>query len=293
MYQVFSSVRHEVVEHIDGVIIKPEITHFTEDGIVFLDGTSVDPDVVLLGTGYELRKPFLERGGELRADPSAHDNSSVADGGLFTNLDYIFPLHRHILSLNSAYPTNALAFIGLPSYIPNCPSDIAQSLFAAHAILNPAIIPSRPDLLRELAAYDERLRSLGLDPYTNGHRMLNGGGPSDYQDELVDFLQDTVRILYIPCDAIHEYSSTLSLLQGVIPDTGKKFVEQWRRDVYTYQALKRGWKRITELGTGDEWTEGVETEDQWADLMRRVNDWQERWEREQGIDFRLDPDLPA
>ncbi|KAF9481035.1 FAD/NAD(P)-binding domain-containing protein [Pholiota conissans] len=258
--EVISSVRHEVIDPVDGVTYKPEITEFTSKGVVFTDGTTADPDVILLGTGYELRKPFLEAGGELRADPSARDNSSVHKE-LVTNLYYIFPLHKHILSLSPSYPINALAFIGLPTYIPNCPSDIAQSLFATHAIFNPSIFPPREELLEELAAYDEHLRSLGLDPYTNGHRMLENDGPSDYQDELVDFLK----------------------AKGVIHDDGKKFVESWRRDIYTYQALKRGWKRIEELGTGEKWTEGIETEAQWADLMRRVNEWQERREEEQGI----------
>lgn len=287
--QVFSSVRHEVEDPINGVELKPEISHFTENGVVFVDGTSIDPDVVLLGTGYELRKPFLERTGELHADPSAHDNSSISEGGLYTNLRYVFPLHRHILSLSASYPTNALAFIGLPTYIPNCPSDVAQSLFAAHAIVNPSIFPSRDELLQELAAYDEHLRSLGLDPYTNGHRMLLGTGPSDYQDELVDFLKEKVRFMRQNMDLLF-----ISLgCQGVIPDTGKKFVEGWRRDIYNYQALKRGWARIRELGVGEDWTKDVETEAQWADLMWRVNEWQERWEREQGLSFTRDPDLPV
>lgn len=204
--QVFSSVRHEVEDPIDGVELKPEISHFAENGVVFVDGTSIDPDVVLLGTGYELRKPFLERTGELLADPLAHDNSSISEGGLYTNLRYIFPLHRHILSLSASYPTNALAFIGLPTYIPNCPSDVAQSLFAAHAIVNPSIFPSRDELLRELAAYDEHLRSLGLDPYANGHRMLLGTGPSDYQDELVDFLKEKVRFMRRNIDLLIYFS---------------------------------------------------------------------------------------
>jgi hypothetical protein len=173
------------------VQVKPEIAEFTPNGVVFTDGTSVDPDVVLLGTGYQTLKPFLEAGGELRLDPSARDNSTVQKE-LVTNTRYIFPLHRHILSLSPRYPTNALAFIGLPIYIANCPSDVAQSLFATHAIFNPSIFPPREELLQELAAYDEHVRSQGIDPYFNGHRMLEGGG-FNYQEGLVDFLKEKVR----------------------------------------------------------------------------------------------------
>ncbi|KAH9487022.1 Flavin-containing monooxygenase FMO GS-OX3 [Psilocybe cubensis] len=258
------SVRHDG-DPLEGVIIKPEISHFTADEIVFVDGTTYSPDVVLLGTGYEQRKPFLTAGGELAVDPAARNNSDK----LVTNLKYIFPLYRHILSLSPSYPTNALAFIGLPTFIANCPSDIAQSLFAAHAIINPSILPSRQKLLKELEAYEAYVRANGRDPYINGHQMLTKIESSDYQDELVEFLKD----------------------MNAIPRDGKKFVEEWRRDIFEYQYLKRGWKRIEELGTGQDWTKGVRTESQWADLMKRVNDWQKRWEDANGIEFRADMDL--
>lgn len=49
--------------------------------------------------------------------------------------------------------------------------------------------------------------------------------------------------------------------------------------------MRRGWIRIEELGLADEWLEHVETEEEWADLMRRVNGWQEKWENDNGIAF--------
>ena len=135
-------------------------------------------------------KPFLTDGGELTVNRSASDNSSV-HSSLVTNTRYIFPLYRHILSLNPRYPTNALAFIGLPSYIANCPSDYAQGLFTAHVISNPSLLPPRAALLRELALYEEEVRANGLDPYVNGHRML-AGKSGDYQDDLIEFLKEKV-----------------------------------------------------------------------------------------------------
>ena len=174
----------------EGVIVKPEMSHFTKDGVIFVDGTTLDPDVVILGTGYEMLKPFLTEGGELDVDVLAQDNSTIHDK-LVSNTRYIFPLYKHILSLSPKYPTNALAFIGLPSAIANCPSDVAQSLFAAHAIINPSILPPRPVLLEELAVAEERVRAAGFHPYVIGHKMLNGTS-SDYQDELIDFLKEKV-----------------------------------------------------------------------------------------------------
>jgi len=55
--------------------------------------------------------------------------------------------------------------------------------------------------------------------------------------------------------------------------------------------MKRGWARIEKLGTGAEWTRGVETEDQWSDVMKRVNEWQKQWEIENMIQFKVDYEL--
>lgn len=164
-----------------------------------MDETTLDVDSIVLATGYEIRKDFLDQGHAIITDPSAHSNKSAAQG-LVTNLKYIFPLHQHIFSLCPAYPTNALAFIGLPSAIANCPSDIAQSLFALHAILNSTLLPPRPKLLEELAEREEALRQRGLDPYIIGHNVRIE--PSDYQDELVEFLKEQVGqyILMVSCN---------------------------------------------------------------------------------------------
>ncbi|KAG6828709.1 hypothetical protein H0H92_007017 [Tricholoma furcatifolium] len=267
--QTFVSARHvpdPIVGPIPaGAIPKPDISHFTANGVVFTDGSILDVDAVLLATGYEILKPFLENGGTLITDREARSSHS---GQLVTNTRYIFPLHQHIFSLTPSYPTNALAFIGLPSAIANCPSDIAQSLFVAQAILNSSLLPPRDELLKQLAAHEDNLRSAGYDPYSIGHKLPTNTS-SDYQDELVDFLK----------------------VHGAIPDDGKKFVEPWRRDILNYRYLREGWKRIERLGTQKEWLEGVETEAQWSDIMNRINRWQEDWETVQGIPFRQDWDM--
>ena len=85
---------------------------FTPDAIVFVDGSQAfDVDVVILGTGYDLRVPFLEASGEITMKPK----STKRDRGLTTNLRYLFPLRQHIFSLSASYPTNALAFIWRPN----------------------------------------------------------------------------------------------------------------------------------------------------------------------------------
>ncbi|KAF9015074.1 hypothetical protein BDQ17DRAFT_1385878 [Cyathus striatus] len=262
--KTYISLRHES-EVVDEVKQLPQIAYFTSGGVVFDDGTRLDPDVVVLATGYQMRKPFLEEGHAITADPLKKNRTNDE---LVTNLRYIFPLYRHILSLCPSYPPNALAFIGLPSAIANCPSDLAQSLFTVHAIIQPEILPSRPQLLQELEKQEAIVRQRGFDPYVRGHELLNGTS-SDYQDDLIEFLK----------------------AKNVIPNNGKKYVEGWRRDIFGYNYLKRGWKRIEQLGQENEWLRGVETEEQWARLMARVNEWEKEWEEDNGVRYVRDFDL--
>jgi len=75
----------------------------------------------------------------------------------------------------------------------------------------------------------------------------------------------------------------------VIPDDGKPYVEQWRR--WTRQngmLLARAWRRVAELGEESRWLDGVESEDDWADMMTRLAKWQIDWEEEHGQTVVLD-----
>ena len=188
--------------------------------------------------------------------------STERDRGLTTNLRYLFPLHQHIFSLSASYPTNALAFIGLPILVANCPSDLAQGMYVAQSIVNASLLGSREELLQELDASEDDLRSRGYDPYYIGHRMVDGS-TFDYQDHLIDSLKD----------------------QGAIPNDGTKYVEAWRRETPSYERLKRGWKRVEALGWQRRWLSGVETEAEWADMMKRLDEWQKDWETRQGLVF--------
>ena len=247
------------------VPLKPEIDHFSAHGVVFVDGSIWDTDVVVLATGYEQRKAFLEAGGELLVDRSVRNGSTTAQQ-LYTNLKYIFPLYRHIFSLGAAYPSNALAFLGLPTRIANCPSDIAQSLLVAHAIFNASILPSREEMLQDLGQNEAHIRSLGYDPYTIGHEMV-GTAPIDYQDELIDFLRSKASVFVLA------EAQKLTEIQGALPTDRSKYVEQWRRDVYTYKYIRDAWKLIEKSGDGPKWTRDAHSEEDWADVMRRVDDW--------------------
>lgn len=232
--------------------ISADISHFTPDGVVFSDGTKIDVDTVLLATGYDLLIPFLNDGGLMVTKPwGAHSDGIDITETLTTNLRYIYPLDRHVFSLVPSYPTNALAFVGLnTAKVGNAILDIAQSRYVAQGIADDQFLASREELLAELAASEQRLRDRGVDPYVFGHRLFDGVA-DDYQDELVE---------------------------AAAPDVPTKFVKKWRRDILEHEHLKEGWKRIDRLGLQDEWLKGVATEDQWADLMKRMDKWEVDWE---------------
>ena len=174
------------------VIRKPVISHFTSDSIVFVDKTEIDVDSVILATGYQVQKPFLDAGHILVTDPTANSNNTKTQV-LACNTHYIFPLHRHIFSLSSMYPTTALAFVGLPVFIANCPSNTAQSIFIAHMIRDPDLLPSRKQMHHELELQEQESRDLGVDPYVQGHRMPDVNKSNDYQDGLLHYLKVKVR----------------------------------------------------------------------------------------------------
>ena len=119
-----------------------------------------------------MRVPFLTHGGALDIDPSAESCPSDPPK-LTTNLRYIFPLHQHIFSLAGSHPPTALAFIGLPILVANCPSDIAQSLFVVHSIASSNLLPSREDMLNQLQQKERYMRTKGFDPYRVGHRLID------------------------------------------------------------------------------------------------------------------------
>lgn len=240
--------------------------------MVFEDGSEVhDIDVIVLATGYQNRFPFLcsndpyasnsnrsTQGGKsvLITNPHA---TSRPDGPIASNLNYVFPLNRQIISLSSLHPLNALTFIGLPLPIANAPSDIVQSLFAGHLIANRELLfpgtedVARNNLLRELTTHENQLRDQGFDPYKLGQRLVGINNTElDYQEELYNFLK----------------------LRGAIPEDNRNYVEEWRifgRANALF--LKATWKEVEARKEEKKWLDGVGTEAEWADLLHKLVEW--------------------
>ena len=118
---------------------KPRISHFTPSAVHFTDGTTLaDSDVtIFLGTGYEVRIPFL-RTLEISSSPSSTT--------LTTNLRRVRPLFKHLIPLDPCFPAGSLAIVGLPVNVSYCALAYIQSLVVAHAIADPAMLPSRAEM---------------------------------------------------------------------------------------------------------------------------------------------------
>ena len=106
------------------------------------------------------------------------------------------------------------------------------------------------------------LRQLGLDPYIVGHKMQGGDSEAQqYQNRLVRYLKKV----------------------GKLPDDGIDYVEPWRKMARNEsQLLARAWQRVESTGEQQKWLDGIETEQEWADLMYKLADWQAQWEQQHG-----------
>ena len=157
-------------------------------------------------------------------------------------------------------------------------SGIAQSTFVGHLIAQPdRVYPTshitghggwnetlaRELLLRDLTAFEGRLADEGFDVYRLGHKMNPGSyNETGYQDSLIADLQP----------------------RGLVPrqDRGYVYVELWRiRGRANLFQLQKIWIEIESRGKEevDQWLDGVETEEEWGDLMGRLL----RWGEEHGI----------
>ncbi|EIN07122.1 FAD/NAD(P)-binding domain-containing protein [Punctularia strigosozonata HHB-11173 SS5] len=259
---VYQSLKPGQVPTAEGITLLPVISHFTEDEIVFVDGTSISSiDSVILATGYEIHIPFLSSPHSstlLEIPPPTRENATdetpaYGEAGLTVNTRYIRPLYEEIFSLSPDHPPTALAFVGLPVPIANCPSDFAQSLLISHAIADSSVLPSRETMLRALEKHEERIRAVGINPYWQGHRfvdLIEDG--QDYQDRLVEYLK----------------------AKGKLEQDGTPYVEKWRRWIREEGVdIRAAWSKVEELGEQDTWLKGVRTEDEWVDLLKRLVDW--------------------
>ncbi|EPQ54781.1 FAD/NAD P-binding domain-containing protein [Gloeophyllum trabeum ATCC 11539] len=250
---------------VPGTIVKPRISHFTENAIVFIDNTTLETPLnttILLATGYSLLVPWLTQ--LTVSPPDGVDDTTL---NLTTNKRYIRPLYRHCLSLDPSIPPNALSFVGLPLWIANAPSDYAQGQLVAHTIADPHWLPSREELLADLEEQESGLQKQGIDPYRYGHAFTGEGASEAYMNGLIDLLRNKSSIP----------------LPDFLADKSKPYLEPWRRRNREQTWLtRRGWLRAEQLGIQDSFIKGAETEDDWVHVLERIAEWERKQEEEHG-----------
>ncbi|KAL3111367.1 hypothetical protein niasHT_019597 [Heterodera trifolii] len=141
----FFTVNDELpVRMLSGMVtVKPDIGHFTENGIVWADGTRTDQvGNVLLGTGYRFDFTLIERGQLLICST---DQSS--DNGTAT----MAQLYKHMFPLGSS-DWNTLAIVGIvqPTGSKLCVAEMQARLFFA-VQCGQCKLPSTDEMRAELA----------------------------------------------------------------------------------------------------------------------------------------------
>ncbi|KAI5478827.1 FAD/NAD P-binding domain-containing protein [Pseudohyphozyma bogoriensis] len=256
---------------IPGTIHKPKISHFTSSSIVFADGTSLttspsDPISILLGTGYDLKVPFLRDLVECPFPSLFSDPTNAAPHALHTNGRYLRPLHYDTFSLDPKTPPEALSFVGLHSFISNAQASYVQGLYIGHVLAGGVVLPTREEMAGVLIGRETKMRERGIEPFKIGHKYPKAGEAEDYMDFLVSIVKST---------------STISV-PDFLADPDTPFVPAWRRKFAlrtTAFFLRKGWKRAVEQGVQKQFTESASTEEEWVEALERL----EQWENEQDL----------
>ncbi|XP_077301024.1 senecionine N-oxygenase-like isoform X2 [Arctopsyche grandis] len=108
---------------------RPDVKEFTENSVIFEDGTSEVIDDILYCTGYAYYCPFL-------------DNSC----GMKIQRIYMYPLYRHVV--NVQHPS--MFFIGVPQLCCAVPMMDMQARYAVAAISGKFKLPSKADMIRHM-----------------------------------------------------------------------------------------------------------------------------------------------
>lgn len=155
---------------------KPTIGHFTEHGVTFTDGSSVECDTFIYCTGYKYSFPFLDT------------------DSLISYKDRVTPLYKHVVHIDH----NSLSFVGLCYYICPFPMFHYQAAFACGVLDGSVSLPTKEAMqMDEEQELQERLcKGLRVE-----HAHVMGARQWGYNDELakecgVDKLNEHVKQAY-------------------------------------------------------------------------------------------------
>ena len=217
---------------------------FSERTVYFEDGSSESGiDHCFLATGYRMSFPFFEpivssMPAPIPPLPAHLHNSS----------HHVFPLARDLFPLQADFPSNAVAFMGLPIKVVPFPLFEAQMRAILRVFFDPAILDPTLEAIDIITRYDNLSREFGNDQLSVAHawHRYRGNEQFDYRN------------------ALHSFAGY----------DGKKWkVRDWEIEYYDRKAvLRREWRALEASGEAEDWVRGVGEGgiEDWLDLMRRL-----------------------
>ncbi|XP_055810910.1 flavin-containing monooxygenase FMO GS-OX5-like [Solanum dulcamara] len=152
-----------------------KIDHVDENGeVTFMDGSSIDADIILHCTGYKYDFPFLETNGIV----------SVDDEGRAVG-----PLYKHVFPPKLS---PCLSFVGVPYQGILFLLFELQAKWIAQVLSGNVILPSEEEMLADVEDHNRHLDKAGI-PKCHTHRL------HPHQIEYIDWL--AARVEMPPIDA--------------------------------------------------------------------------------------------
>lgn len=139
---------------------KPDVASLTNDGVIFIDGTSQYYSIIFYCTGYKYTFPFLSD-----------------DCGIKCEDNYVRPLFKHCISINRP----SLGFIGLPFYV--CAGQMfdLQSRFFLTFLTHRKSLPTQHEMIEDQISDMEERRGRG---FRNHQAHMMGEDQHKYYKEL-------------------------------------------------------------------------------------------------------------
>uniref|UniRef100_A0A146LJS0 Flavin-containing monooxygenase n=1 Tax=Lygus hesperus TaxID=30085 RepID=A0A146LJS0_LYGHE len=123
------------------VVLKPDVERILRDGsVLFKDGSTMEFDVIVYCTGYEYTYPFLSESCGIKSDHK-----------------YVTPLYKRLININ--HPT--MAVLGILRHTPIFYLCDLQVRYFLQTLMRPEVLPSKTEMLEELAAEEAALMKDG------------------------------------------------------------------------------------------------------------------------------------
>ncbi|WMV31012.1 hypothetical protein MTR67_024397 [Solanum verrucosum] len=137
----------------DIATVAKQIDHVDESGeVTFLDGSSIQADIILHCTGYKYDFPFLETNGIVSVD----DEGRV-----------VGPLYKHVFPPKLS---PCLSFVGIPSQGIIFLGSELQAKWIAQVLSGKVLLPSEDDMLADVEDHNRQLEEAGI-PKRHTHRL--------------------------------------------------------------------------------------------------------------------------